>query len=91
VSNTWTFSGWIPCASTVCFRCPQIVNSLLHIVPKNLALSYKADTLHMALKVVDGSSAQQAYTDADRSHKPINYGGMRLGQGGEEVRASQLP
>lgn len=79
----------ILCAAFCCRRL-QIVNSLLHIVPLNLALSYKPDTLHMTSKVVDGSSGNQAFAEADKAHKTINYGGMRLGQGGEEVRAITL-
>jgi len=78
--------------SNACFVCPnlQIVNSLLHIVPKNLALSYKPDILQMTAKVVDGVSGGQELTAAEKSGKPVNYGGMRLGQGGEEVRAITL-
>uniref|UniRef100_A0A383W593 Methyltransferase FkbM domain-containing protein n=1 Tax=Tetradesmus obliquus TaxID=3088 RepID=A0A383W593_TETOB len=69
----------------------MIINGLLHMVPMRNALSYEPGELHMSDKVTDGSAGGMEYKDADVNDKvTINYGGMRLGLGGETVPAITL-
>lgn len=37
-----------------------------------------------------GTTWGSSYKDADKHHKGLNYGGQRLGVGGEEVKAITL-
>jgi len=67
-----------------------VVNALFQVQPKNMALSYKAATMHMQANLTDGSLAGLDKQSVERQGGQINYGGMRLGLGGEEVQARTL-
>ncbi|KAF8062713.1 hypothetical protein HT031_004043 [Scenedesmus sp. PABB004] len=67
----------------------MMVNGLLHIAPKNVALSYGPGELAMSATVPDGTHVGKSYTELD-GKTTINYGGMHLGAGGEPVRAIAL-
>ncbi|WIA14043.1 hypothetical protein OEZ85_002599 [Tetradesmus obliquus] len=69
----------------------MIINGLLQIQPMRNALSHEPGQLQLSGKVTDGSAGGMAYKDADRNDKVnLNYGGMRLGVGGETVQAITL-
>jgi FkbM family methyltransferase len=69
----------------------KVVNNLPQLRLHNAALSYAAGTLQMSATIPDGKSANRSFAEADAAaDTPLNYGGMRLGKGGEAVDAITL-
>jgi FkbM family methyltransferase len=68
----------------------KVVNDLLQLHPRKAALSFAAGTLAMSDTVAHGESFGESYAKVDQAGDLLNYGGMRLGRGGESVAAITL-
>jgi len=67
-----------------------ILNGLMNVHAWHMGLSFDQDNLHMDAIVSDGIARQQILNDAEKLDIPINYGGMKLGAGGEAVQVAAL-
>lgn len=56
----------------------------------NAALSFAPGTIHMAARLPDGAAAGASVADVEARHGKINYGGLKIGKGGEEAVAVTL-